>query len=141
MNLLQARITFVVLQVLDLLTTLAAFRVGAFEVNPLVAHLTTLFGPVGGLVCSKLIALLLAWWVRKRLWLVVLFYAGIICWNVYVLVFSRVPDTSYLMNSKSPESRLAAAEATPISSMSQLLWKLPVEQDAFGGPGKPGSLP
>lgn len=86
MNLLQARITFVVLQVLDLLTTLAAFRVGAFEVNPIVAHLTTLFGPVGGLVCSKLIALLLAWWVRKRLWLVNLFYTGIICWNVYVLV-------------------------------------------------------
>jgi len=85
-NLLQARITFVVLQVLDLLTTLAAFRVGAFEVNPIVAHLTTLFGPVGGLVCSKLIALLLAWWVRKRLWLVNLFYTGIICWNVYVLV-------------------------------------------------------
>ena len=86
MNLRQARITFVVLQVLDLLTTLAAFRVGAFEVNPLVAHLTTLFGPVGGLVCSKLIALLLGWWVRKRLWMVNLFYAGIICWNVYVLV-------------------------------------------------------
>ena len=86
MKLLQARITFVVLQVLDLLTTLAAFRVGAFEVNPLVAHLTTLFGPVGGLVCSKLIALLLAWWVRKRLWMVNLFYAGIICWNLYVLV-------------------------------------------------------
>jgi len=37
-------------------------------------------------VCSKLIALLLAWWVRKRLWVVNLFYAGIICWNVYVLV-------------------------------------------------------
>ncbi len=86
MNLLQERITFVVLQVLDLLTTLAAFRVGAFEVNPLVAHLTTLFGPGGGVVCSKLIALLLAWWVRKRLWMVNLFYAGIICWNVYVLV-------------------------------------------------------
>jgi len=85
-NLLQERITFVVLQVLDLLTTLAAFRVGAFEVNPLVAHLTTLFGPVGGVICSKLIALLLAWWVRKRLWVVNLFYAGIICWNVYVLV-------------------------------------------------------
>jgi len=85
-NLLQARITFVVLQVLDLLTTLAAFHVGAFEVNPLVAHLTTLFGPVGGLVCSKLIALLLAWWVRKRLWMVNLFYTGIICWNIYVLV-------------------------------------------------------
>src|SRR5882672_9107590 len=44
------------------------------------------FGPVGGLVCSKLIALLLGWWVRKRLWMVNLFYAGIICWNVYVLV-------------------------------------------------------
>jgi hypothetical protein len=39
-----------------------------------------------GLVCSKLIALLLGWWVRKRLWMVNLFYAGIVCWNLYVLV-------------------------------------------------------
>jgi len=91
-KLLQARITFVVLQVLDLLTTLAAFRVGAFEVNPLVAHLTTLLGPVGAVVCSKLIALLLGWWVRKRLWMVNLFYAGIICWMFWW--FSQVSRTS-----------------------------------------------
>src|SRR5438445_4871360 len=43
---LRSKITFVVLQVLDLLTTLAAFHIGAYEVNPLVASLAMLFGPV-----------------------------------------------------------------------------------------------
>jgi len=45
-EILQAKSSFVVLQLLDLLTTLAAFHFGAFEVNPLVGHLTTLLGPL-----------------------------------------------------------------------------------------------
>jgi hypothetical protein len=43
---LDAKSSFVVLQALDLITTLAAFHFGAFEVNPLVGRLTTLFGPL-----------------------------------------------------------------------------------------------
>jgi Domain of unknown function (DUF5658) len=85
LKVLNTRSTFAILQVLDLLTTLAAFRVGAYEVNPIVAHLTVLFGRFSGVLISKVIALLLALGVRKRLWIVNLFYLGVIYWNVTVL--------------------------------------------------------
>jgi hypothetical protein len=80
-----SRWTFVALQVLDLTTTLIAFRLGAMEVNPLVAHLTVYFGRTGGVVVSKLIAIAIAMGVKRRIWIINLFYAGIIVWNVLVL--------------------------------------------------------
>jgi hypothetical protein len=83
---LHSKITFIVLQVLDLLTTLAAFHIGAYEVNPLVASLAMLFGPVGGLVCSKVIASLIVIRVRRLVWVANVFYGGVICWNVIVVV-------------------------------------------------------
>ena len=86
MRTLNTRSSFILLQVLDLLTTLAAFRVGGFEVNPLVANLTIHFGRVGGVVLSKVIAVLLMLGVRRRLWMVNLIYIGVICWNVIVVV-------------------------------------------------------
>ena len=84
-TILQAKATFVVLQVLDFFTTMLAFHVGAFEVNPLVAHLNLLFGPVGGVLASKVIAVVIALGVRKRLWIVNVFYVGVVCWNVVIL--------------------------------------------------------
>jgi hypothetical protein len=86
LKILNARSTFALLQVLDVCTTLAAFHVGAFEVNPIVAHLTVLLGRFNGVVLSKVIALLLALGVRRRLWIVNLFYIGVIGWNLIVLV-------------------------------------------------------
>jgi hypothetical protein len=83
---LNTRSSFILLQVLDLLTTLAAFRVGGFEVNPVVASLTIHFGRVGGVVVSKVIAVLLMLGVRRRLWMVNLIYIGVIGWNVVVVV-------------------------------------------------------
>jgi hypothetical protein len=80
-----SRWTFVALQVLDLTTTLIAFRLGAIEVNPLVAHLTVYFGRTGGVVASKLIAIAIAMGVKRKIWIINLFYAGIIIWNVLVL--------------------------------------------------------
>jgi hypothetical protein len=80
-----SRWTFVALQGLDLLTTLWAFRFGAMEVNPLVAHLTVFFGRTGGVLVSKLIAVVIALGVRRRIWIINLFYAAIIVWNVLVL--------------------------------------------------------
>jgi hypothetical protein len=68
------------------LPTLAVIRVGGFEVNPLVASLTIHFGRVGGVVLSKVIAVLLMLGVRRRLWMVNLIYIGVICWNVIVVV-------------------------------------------------------
>jgi hypothetical protein len=47
-HLLGTKSSFIVLQALDLITTLAAFHFGAFEVNPSVGRLTTLFGSAGG---------------------------------------------------------------------------------------------
>ena|SRR5436190_23076943 len=84
-----SRWTFVGLQVLDLLTTLAAFRVGAVEVNPVVAHLTVLFGRVRGVLISKVIAVAIAMGVRKLIWVVNVFYTVIILWNVLNLFILR----------------------------------------------------
>ena len=57
---MQAKSSFFVLQALDLATTLVAFHFGAFEVNPLVGRLTTLLGPTGGVLASKVVAVLIA---------------------------------------------------------------------------------
>jgi|SRR5581483_7049706 len=84
-RIMQARSTFIILQVFDLMTTIAAFHAGAFEVNPLVARLTLEFGRIGGVMCSKVIAVLIAFGVRKRLWIVNVFYSGVVIWNVIVL--------------------------------------------------------
>jgi hypothetical protein len=86
----QARGTFIVLQICDFLTTLLAFHVGAFEVNPLVAHLTVVFGRVGGVLASKVLAVIIALGVRKRLWIVNFFYTGIVLWNLLVLVLLSI---------------------------------------------------
>lgn len=82
----QSKWTFVVLQVLDILTTLAAFHFGAFEANPLVARLTREFGVTGGLIAGKVIALLIVLGVRRRVWVVNLFYGAVVVWNVYVVL-------------------------------------------------------
>ena len=76
-----SRWTFIALQGLDLLTTMFAFRMGAYEVNPLVGHLTVTFGRFRGVLISKLIAIGIAMGVRKRLWIINIFYAVIILWN------------------------------------------------------------
>jgi hypothetical protein len=81
-----SRWTFVVLQVLDLTTTLIAFHMGAMEANPLVAHFTATFGWLRGLVISKLIAIGIAMGVRRLIWVVNIFYAGIILWNLLILL-------------------------------------------------------
>jgi hypothetical protein len=85
-RILRSRWTFVVLQILDLLTTLAAFHVGAFEVNPLVANLTVQFGRVRGVIISKLIAVAIAMGIRRLVWVINLFYLGVVGWNVVVVV-------------------------------------------------------
>ena len=73
-----SRWTFVALQGFDLLTTLIAFHMGALEANPLVAHLVATFGGFRGVVISKLFAIAIAMGVRKRIWVVNIFYAVII---------------------------------------------------------------
>lgn len=89
-RILFSRWTFVVLQLLDLLTTLIAFRLGAVEVNPLVAHLAVYFGKTGGVIASKLLAIVIAMGIKRRIWIINLFYAVIIIWNTLV-VFTLHP--------------------------------------------------
>jgi hypothetical protein len=83
---LQSRWTFAGLQILDLLTTLAAFHFGGYEANPLVAELTEHLGRFRGVVASKLIAIFIALGVRRLVWVVNLFYTGIVVWNLVVLL-------------------------------------------------------
>jgi hypothetical protein len=86
MKILQAKSSFIVLQVLDLVTTMVAFHFGAFEVNPLVGRLTTLLGPTGGVLCSKAVAILIALRLRRLVWVINLFYIGVVGWNTFVLL-------------------------------------------------------
>ena len=82
---LRSRYTFVVLQVLDLATTLLAFELGAFEMNPLVARLAGFLGPIGGVLCSKAIACLIIFRVRRLMWLANIIYTGVVFWNCVIL--------------------------------------------------------
>jgi hypothetical protein len=84
---LRSRWTFVGLQVLDLLTTLYAFHAGALEVNPLVAHLTVLFGRFRGVLISKIMAVAIAMGVRRLLWVINVIYIGIVGWNLITITF------------------------------------------------------
>jgi hypothetical protein len=81
---------FVYLQVLDLLTTLVGFRMGAAEASPFIRILMQ-WGPTAGVVLSKLGALSLAglcvWLNKHRLirW-ISYWYAGLIVWNLCVIL-------------------------------------------------------
>jgi len=63
-----------------------AFRMGGYEINPLVAHLTVIFGRFRGVLISKVIAVAIAMGVRKLIWVVNVLYGLIILWNsIYLL--------------------------------------------------------
>lgn len=86
MKLVHSKWIFLGLQVMDVLTTLAAFHAGAYEVNPLVARLTHEFGAARGLIWSKAIAMLIVLPVRRLVWVANLFYAGVVLWNICILL-------------------------------------------------------
>jgi hypothetical protein len=80
---------FVLLQVLDLITTLIALGLGGQENNPIVAHIMAV-GPIGGLVISKVTVLAIAfagaalhkhWGLRMAN----IAFAGVVAWNVTVI--------------------------------------------------------
>ncbi len=81
---------FVYLQVLDLLTTLVGFKLGASEASPFIRALMD-FGPVAGVALSKVIALALGaicvYTKRVRLmkW-ATYWYAGLVVWNLMILL-------------------------------------------------------
>ena len=84
---------FVYLQLLDLLTTLVGFRLGAVEASPFIRGLMH-FGPLVGVLASKVIALgigAICVAVNKAhiiRW-ISFWYAGLIVWNLMVMLASK----------------------------------------------------
>jgi hypothetical protein len=81
---------FVYLQLLDLLTTLVGFRLGAAEASPFI-RLLMHFGPAAGVALSKLLALGLGAWCvyckKQHLMRVITFwYSGLVVWNLMILL-------------------------------------------------------
>ena len=84
---------FVYLQLLDLLTTLVGFRIGAAEASPFIRALMQA-GPVAGVILSKVLALALGGFCiyRKKLWvlrLVTYWYSVLIVWNLMIILVVR----------------------------------------------------
>lgn len=81
---------FLYLQVLDFFTTLIGFKLGLAEASPFIRALLH-FGPVVGLVLSKVTAVALAgaciWMHKGHLirW-ITYWYAGLIAWNLCTIL-------------------------------------------------------
>lgn len=81
---------FVYLQLLDLITTLLGFRLGASEASPFIRALIYL-GPAAGVALSKFLALGLGgvcvWLKKDRIiaW-INYWYAGLVFWNLCVIL-------------------------------------------------------
>jgi Domain of unknown function (DUF5658) len=81
---------FLYLQVLDFLTTLVGFKLGASELSPFVRYLMQ-FGPIAGLAASKLLGVVMAglclWLGRPHLvrW-ICYWYAALVVWNICTIL-------------------------------------------------------
>jgi hypothetical protein len=84
---------FVYLQLLDFITTLVGFRVGAGEASPFIAKLIHISSPVRGVTASKLLAIaiggLCLYSGRARLlgW-INYWYAGLVAWNLVIILIA-----------------------------------------------------
>jgi hypothetical protein len=82
---------FVYLQVLDYLTTLVGFKLGAHEVSPFIARLIHSSSPAIGVGLSKIAGIVIGGVCvatqRKRLvgW-INYWYAGLVVWNLCVIL-------------------------------------------------------
>ena len=86
---------FIYLQLLDLLTTLLGFKVGAQEASPFIRMLMHA-GPAAGVLISKLLSLGLGavciYYKKNHLirW-ISYWYGGLVVWNLMVLLVSPNP--------------------------------------------------
>jgi hypothetical protein len=89
---------FIYLQLLDLLTTLVGFKLGASEASPFIRVLMQ-FGPGLGVLFSKLLALglgaLCIYTGRLHIvrW-ISFWYAGLVVWNLMVMLAAPGPAAS-----------------------------------------------
>jgi hypothetical protein len=84
------QLTFILLQVADIATTLVAIAHGGFETNPLVARFM-MVGTVHGLLWSKLVVLAIAAvFIRYRGFRIIrianVAFAVVVAWNIIMLV-------------------------------------------------------
>ena len=81
---------FIYLQLLDLLTTLVGFRLGAAEASPFVRMLMHA-GPAAGVLASKIVALglggLCVYMKKQQLlrW-ATYWYSGLVVWNLMIML-------------------------------------------------------
>jgi hypothetical protein len=78
------------------MTTLVGFRFGAHEASPFIAKLIHSTSPVAGVAASKVLALLIAGVLiaRQRAKLIGFmnyWYAGLVVWNLSILLFLAAP--------------------------------------------------
>lgn len=82
---------FIYLQLLDFLTTLVGFKLGASEASPFIAKLIHATSPVVGVAASKLVGLgigavcVFANRVRLVGW-INYWYAGLVVWNLCIIL-------------------------------------------------------
>jgi len=84
---------FVYLQVLDYLTTMVGFKLGASEMSPFIAHLIQLTSPAIGVAAGKAVglglgALCVATNRVRLLTLANYWYAALIVWNLSMILVS-----------------------------------------------------
>jgi len=84
---------FIYLQLLDLLTTLVGFRLGAGEASPFI-RLLMHFGPNAGVALSKIVALALGGWCiyAKKPQLMrwaTFWYSALIVWNLMIMLTAQ----------------------------------------------------
>lgn len=87
-----AMILFILLQCLDLLTTLAAFSRGGVELNPVVRSLMPVAGKVVAVLTSKAILVVLVLLLSRRkqvLYFANFLYTAVVLWNL-AIVFALV---------------------------------------------------
>lgn len=86
---------FIYLQLLDLLTTLVGFKMGASEASPFIRSLMHA-GPLAGVVLSKVVALgiggLCIWANRPNIirW-ITYWYGGLVVWNLMIILHAPGP--------------------------------------------------
>ena len=84
MKTLNSKLLFAALQLADLLLTLACFHFGLTEVNPVTLHLIVVFGLIGGLIVSKLLACAAVLPMKKLVWVGNVAYFLIVAWNTFL---------------------------------------------------------
>ena len=85
MQRLNSKLVFIVLQLGDLLSTLACFHFGLIEKNPINVHLIAALGVLPGLFLAKLLTCTVILPMKRLVWLGNLFYSGVVVWNLFLV--------------------------------------------------------